>query len=179
VLDDPVQAARDLAAFVRALESIDAHAGPQHRRGRPVRLQDEAVRRGVAALRGEVDGAAVLDAWSRVLDASDYDGPPVWFHGDLAYLNLMARDGGLRSVIDWGTCGIGDPAIDTIVAWSLLPRDARQVYRDALDIDDETWIRGKGWVLTGVGGLTYYRTTNPILVADKIKAIEAVLQDPA
>lgn len=176
-LNDPVQAAHDLAAFVRALVSVDPSGGPQHRRGRPVRLQDEAVHRGVAQLRGEVDGAAVLDAWSRVLDAPDYDGPPVWFHGDLAYLNLIARDGVLIGVIDWGTCGVGDPAIDTIVGWSLLPLDARQVYREALEIDDATWARGKGWVLTGVGAPAYYRETNPVLVADKIKAIEAVLQD--
>jgi aminoglycoside phosphotransferase (APT) family kinase protein len=178
VLDDPVQAARDLAAFVRALQSIDSHGGPQHRRGRPVRLQDDAVRRGVTRLRGEVDGAALLDAWSRVLDVPDYDGPPMWFHGDLAYLNLIASHGALRGVIDWGTCAVGDPAIDTIVAWGLFPNDARRVYRDALDIDDATWTRGMGWVLTGVGAPVYYRETNPILVADKIKAIEAVLQDP-
>jgi aminoglycoside phosphotransferase (APT) family kinase protein len=178
-LDDPLQAARDLAAFVRALQSINATGGPEHRRGRPVRLQDEAVRRSVGHLRGEVDGAAVLDAWSRVLDAPDYEGPPMWFHGDLAYLNLIARDGALRSVIDWGTCGVGDPAIDTIVAWSLLTADAREVYRDALEIDDATWTRGKGWVLCGIGAPVYYRETNPILVDDKIKAIKAVLQDPA
>jgi aminoglycoside phosphotransferase (APT) family kinase protein len=169
-LNDPVEAARDLAAFVRALWSIDATAGPQHRRGWPVRLQDEAVRRGVAQLRGELDGDAVLDAWSRTLDAPDYEGPPAWFHGDLSYLNLLARDGVLCGVIDWGTCAVGDPAIDAIVAWGLLPPDAREVYRDELDIDDATWARGKGWVLTGVGAPAYYRETNPILVADKIRA---------
>ena len=36
--------------------------------------------------------------------------------------------------------------------------------------------RGKGWVLTGVGAIPYYRTTNPILVADKISAIKALLE---
>ena len=44
------------------------------------------------------------------------------------------------------------------------------------DIDDATWERGKGWVLTGVGGIPYYRKTNPILVADKIRAIKALLE---
>jgi aminoglycoside phosphotransferase (APT) family kinase protein len=176
-LDDSQQAARALATFVRALRGVDPTGGPQHRRGLPVRLQDHAVREGVAALHGELDGDAVIDAWHRALDAPDYDGPPVWSHGDLSYLNLLARDGGLSGVIDWGTCGVGDPAIDTIVAWSLLAPDAREAYRDALDIDDATWERGKGWVLTGVGGVSYYRDTNPILVADKITAIEAVLAD--
>ena len=173
---DPKQAALDLAGFVRALHALDATDGPRHHRGSPVRLADENVRAGVAGLRGELDGDAVLDAWARVLAAPDYDGPPVWFHGDLSYLNLLARDGTLCGVIDWGTCGVGDPAIDTIVAWSLLPPDARDVYRDALDIDDATWERGRGWVLTGVFGVPYYRDTNPVLVADKIRSITAVLE---
>jgi aminoglycoside phosphotransferase (APT) family kinase protein len=82
-------------------------------------------------------------------------------------------------VIDWGTCGVGDPAIEMRIAWSLFPPDARQAYRDALDVDDATWERGKGWVLTGVYGIPYYRDTNPTLVANTIWAIEAVLREPS
>jgi aminoglycoside phosphotransferase (APT) family kinase protein len=174
-LSDPVQAARDLAAFVLALRAVDATGGPAHRRGSPVRLQDDEVRRGVAGLRGEVDGEAVVNMWNRVVAAPDYEGPPVWFHGHLSYLNLLARGGELSGVIDWGACGVGDPAIDAIVAWSLFPADARDVYREALGVDDATWERGKGWVLTGVFGIPYYRDTDPVLVVDKITAINAVL----
>jgi len=160
-LSDPVQAALDLAAFLRALQAVDPTGGPTHHRGAPVRLQEAGIRHNVAQLRGEVDGQAVIEAWDRVLAAPDYDGPPRWFHGDLGYLNLLAQDGCLSGVIDWGTCGVGDPAIETIVAWSLFPPDARAAYRDALGVDDATWERGKGWVLTGVGGIPYYRDTNP------------------
>lgn len=176
-LDDPVQAALDLAAFVHALRRVDATGGPLHHRGSPVRLCDEMVRRGVAGLRGELDAAAIIEAWERVMVVADHVDAPVWFHGDLSYLNLLARDGQLSAVIDWGTCGVGDPAIDTTIAWSLFPANARRAYRDALDVDDATWERGKGWVLTGVYGVPYYRDTNPALVADKVRAIEAVLAD--
>jgi aminoglycoside phosphotransferase (APT) family kinase protein len=176
-LDDPVQAALDLAAFVLALQSIDSTGGPEHHRGLPVRLGDEMVRQGIAGLRGDVDADAVTAEWMRVMAAPDYDGPPVWFHGDLSYLNLLVEDGRLTGVIDWGACGVGDPAIETIIAWSLFPPDARQAYRDALRVDDATWERGKGWVLTGIFGVPYYRDTNGVLVADKIRAIEAVLAD--
>jgi aminoglycoside phosphotransferase (APT) family kinase protein len=174
-LDDPVRAALDLATFVQALRAIDTTGGPEHRRGGPVRTQDAWVRAGVEGLRGEVDGRALLKAWERVCEAPDHDGPPVWFHGDLSYLNLLAREGRLSAVIDWGTCGVGDPAIETIVAWCLFPPEARRAYREALDVDDATWERGRGWVLTGVVGIPYYRETNPVLVADKIRGIEAVL----
>jgi aminoglycoside phosphotransferase (APT) family kinase protein len=176
-LDDPVEAARELAAFVRALRSVDARGGPSHVRGFPARRGDEMFRACVAKLRGEVDDDALLAAWERVLAAPDYDGPPLWFHGDLSYLNVLVRDGRIASVIDWGTCGVGDPAIDTIVAWSLFEREARDAYREALDCDDAAWERGKGWVLQGVNGIPYYRDTNPVLVADKIRSIEAILAD--
>ncbi len=176
-LDDPVQAALDLARFVRALRTVDPTDGPRHDRGCPVRRRDAQVRRGVDGLRGEVDAAAVIEAWDRALAVPDHEGPPVWFHGDLSYLNLLAQQGKLTAVIDWGTCGVGDPAIDTVVAWGLLPSDARLAYRDALGIDDAAWERGKGWVLAGVFGIPYYRGTNPALVANAIRAIEAVLAD--
>ncbi|MEX2269125.1 MAG: aminoglycoside phosphotransferase family protein [Acidimicrobiia bacterium] len=176
-LDDPVDAALDLAAFVRALQAIDPTGGPRHHRGLPVRNLDEMVRTGIHGLRGEVDADAVTEAWDRALSAPDYDGPPVWFHGDLAYLNLLARDGALTAAIDWGTCGVGDPAIETIIGWSLFSSDDRQTYRDALGVDDATWERGKGWVLTGVYGVPYYRDTNPVLVTNAIRAIDAVLAD--
>jgi len=177
LLDDPVDAARELAAFVRALRALDATGGPPHPRGLPVRLGDAALRTNIGDLRGEVDGDAVLGAWERVLAAPDYDGPPVWFHGDLSYLNLLVRVGRLSSVIDWGTCGVGDPAIDTLPAWGLFGPAARAAYRDALGCDDAEWERGKGWVLMSVGGITYYRETNPVLAAEKIHSIEAVLSD--
>lgn len=176
-LDDPVRAALDLAALVRALQSVDVAGGPEHDRGRPLRLVDAAMRKGIAALRGECDAEAITEAWGRLVAAPDHEGPSVWFHGDLSYLNLLAQDGELTAVIDWGTCGVGDPAIEMTIAWSLFPPHARQAYRDALGVDDATWERGKGWVLTGVFGIPYYRDTNPTLVADKIRAIEAVLAD--
>jgi aminoglycoside phosphotransferase (APT) family kinase protein len=176
-LDDPIEAARELATFVRALQAVDPVDAPTPVRGLPVRHGDAMVRIGIDGLQGEVDADAVAAAWSRVLAVSDYDEPPVWFHGDLSYLNLLSRRGRLSGVIDWGTCGVGDPAIDTLPAWSLFGPDEREVYRDALDVDDATWERGKGWVLQGVYGIVYYRDTNPVLVADQIRRIEAVLSE--
>ena len=49
------RAARDLAAFVRALRSVDASGGPRHVRGSPVRRADEVLHNQDAQLRGEVD----------------------------------------------------------------------------------------------------------------------------
>ncbi len=175
--DDEPQAARDLAEFVLALQAVDPAGAPSVGRGLPIRSADEDVRRAVDGLRGEVDGDALLAAWDRVLDAPDYDGPPRWFHGDLVGLNLLTRNGALSAVIDWGTAGVGDPAIELVVAWNLFSEPARRAYREALDVDDAMWERGRGWALRGVVAVPYYRDTNPALVAHATRGIEAVLAD--
>jgi hypothetical protein len=41
--------------------------------------------------------------------------------------------------------GVGDPAVDLMVAWTYLSADARQVFRDELTVDGPTWARGRGW----------------------------------
>jgi aminoglycoside phosphotransferase (APT) family kinase protein len=177
-LTNPISGARTLADFVKKLQQIDPDHGPTHERGGPVRNSDQEVRQGIAALQNEVDPRALTRAWERVLEIPDYSGPPRWFHGDLKHLNLLAHKGRLTSVIDWGTCGVGDPAIDSRVAWNLFDRDAREAYRETVGFDDEAWERGKGWILTGVSGIVYYRHTNPTLVRTCVQGIQAVLDEP-
>lgn len=176
-LSKPIEAAETLARFVNQLQQIDATAGPSHVRGGPVRNDDEAVRRAIAGLRGELDPTALERAWERVLDAPDYIGPPRWFHGDLGPLNLLAHQEQLTSVIDWGTCGVGDPAVDARVAWNLFDKDARAAYRAVAGFDDAAWERGKGWILTGVTGIIHYRNSSPALVQTLVTGIQAVLAD--
>ena len=176
-LDDPLEAASELARFVRSLRAIDPTDGPRANRGAPLRLGAEEVRRGIAAVADDVDTEALLEVWDEALAAPEHAGPPTWYHGDLAYLNVLAADGRPSAVIDWGTCGVGDPAIDLLPAWSILPAAARDVFRDEVGADEAEWARAKGWVVTGVFGIPYYRDTNPVLVADKINAINAVLED--
>jgi aminoglycoside phosphotransferase (APT) family kinase protein len=78
--------------------------------------------------------------------------------------NLLLRGGRLSAVIDFGTCGVGDPSCDLLPAWNFLPADARAVFRDALDVDDASWARGRGWaVAKAVQAIPYYKETNPAL----------------
>lgn len=50
-------------------------------------------------------------------------------------------------MIDFGCCATGDPACDTVIGWTELTGDARQAFRDGLELDDATWARGRGWAL--------------------------------
>lgn len=187
-LSDPREAAADLAGFIAALRGIDAADGPaagEHnfRRGVPLAARDVEVRAALAALRalpGLIDTDAATAAWDEALETPAWGGPPVWLHGDLQPGNLLARDGRLRAVIDFGGLGVGDPACDLLPAWNLLPADARQVFRDALAVDDGAWARGRGWaLLVGLLALPYYKETNPPLAAMARKTIDAVLTDHA
>ncbi|WP_392544409.1 phosphotransferase [Oryzobacter telluris] len=80
--------------------------------------------------------------------ASQWSADPVWFHGDVAVGNLLVRDGRLAAVIDFGTCGTGDPACDLVLAWTFCRgEEERRVFADAVGLDDETWNRARGWAL--------------------------------
>ncbi len=148
---DPVRFALDLAEFLAALQSIDAADGPQpgtHNwfRGGALRTYDKEVERALAELDGHVDAELVRKIWTSALDAR-WDGVDRWFHGDIAQANLLLADGQLAAVIDFGTCGVGDPACDLAIAWTLLTADGREAFRSRLSVDDATWARGRGWAL--------------------------------
>ena len=117
-------------------------------------------------------------AWESALAAPAWEGPAVWIHGDLFSGNLLATDGHLSAVIDFGCLGIGDPACDVMPAWSYLPPEARDTFREGLVIDDASWERGRGWALSfGLIALPYYRATNPVLARIARQSIDAVIDD--
>ncbi|MCT2594656.1 aminoglycoside phosphotransferase family protein [Streptomyces sp. N2-109] len=159
-LADPVRTATELAGFVAALQRIDPTGGPGPEwsnayRGVPMgdprdSLATEArVRPKIAELEGMVDTDAVTAVWEAALAAPAWEDQPVWVHGDLATGNLLAVDGRLSAVIDFGTLAVGDPAVDLLPAWKFLPDEARGVFREAVGVDDATWARGRGWALAG------------------------------
>jgi len=146
-----VEFARDLADFLVALQSIEAAEGPQpgiHNwfRGGTLRTYDENTQRALQELAGYVDVELTGEIWTNALDAP-WDGVDRWFHGDIAEGNLLLEEGRLAAVIDFGTCGVGDPACDLAIAWTLLTADARQTFRDRLSLDEDSWARGRGWAL--------------------------------
>jgi aminoglycoside phosphotransferase (APT) family kinase protein len=91
--------------------------------------------------------------------------------------NLLLTRGRLTGVLDFATVGVGDPACDLIPAWNLLPGQARDRFRDAVDVDDATWSRGRGWALAmALIQLPYYRHTNPIISANARHVIREILR---
>lgn len=143
--------ARDIARFLAALQRIDAADGPPagpHNffRGGPLATYDPETRSAVAALRDQIDGPAALKIWVAALGTT-WTEAPVWVHGDVAASNLLVQDGRLCAVIDFGSCGVGDPACDLVIAWTFLEGESRTAFRAALPLDAATWARARGWAL--------------------------------
>lgn len=182
-ITDLDQAAADLAHFVAAMRRIDATGGPpagKHNfyRGTPLAWRDTHVRNAITSLEGLVDTSAVTAVWDDTLRVPQWDGPPVWVHGDIHSGNLLVVRGRISAVIDFGGLGVGDPACDMIVAWSLLTNASRDAFRAALAVDDATWARGRGWALSvALLALPYYLHTNPIQVQMSRRVITEVLAD--
>ena len=92
--------------------------------------------------------------------------------------NLLFKQGRLSAVIDFGALGVGDPACDLMVAWSLFSGESRDVFRKALAVNDATWTRGRGWALSvALIFIPYYLNTNPVGVSYAQRTISKVLAD--
>jgi aminoglycoside phosphotransferase (APT) family kinase protein len=184
-LADPRRAAVQLAQFISALQRLDSTGGPvagSHNfgRGLPLASRDLATRAAIAACHGLINTDAALAAWERDFHTPAWNGPPVWIHGDLQSGNLLANEGELTAVIDFGGLAVGDPATDLMVAWNLFPADIREVFRAEVGTDDASWARGRGWALSvAMIALPYYQQTNPMLADISRFAIEHVLADHA
>jgi aminoglycoside phosphotransferase (APT) family kinase protein len=99
-------------------------------------------------------------------------------HGDIAPGNLLLVNGRLAGLIDFAGIGVGDPTLDLGIAWNLLPREARAVFRDELGVGDADWKRGRARALAqALVQLPYYRDTNPVLAANARHVIAEVTGD--
>ncbi|MEV4266320.1 aminoglycoside phosphotransferase family protein [Kribbella sp. NPDC049584] len=183
-LIDPRGLATDLAAFVDAFRRIDlpdrppAYPGERRTRAPMVEI-DSSTRKAIGELDGLIDTRAALASWEESL-AAPYDGHEVWVHSDLTPGNLLvSAEGRLTAVLDFETCGVGDPACDLFPVWHLLPANVRDEFRAALDVDDATWLRGRGRVLSqAVIVWSYQKDTNPAIANYARHAIGELLAAP-
>jgi len=176
------QFAAALAQFLTALQRIDASGGPppgRHTffRGGPLTVYDAETRQAIAALDGKIDTDTASAVWEAALEAT-WHGSPVWFHGDIAWGNLLVEGGRLSAVIDFGTSGVGDPSCDLAIAWTLFGGESREAFRAGLQLDDATWARGRGWTLwKSLITLAEHIDSNPLAAGRGRRVIDEVLAD--
>jgi aminoglycoside phosphotransferase (APT) family kinase protein len=181
-IDDMSHFAISVAEFILALQRIDATGGPQagphsfYRGASPAHYDDET-RRSLAVLDGRIDTEGASAVWDAALTAT-WQGPPVWFHGDIASGNLLVRNGKLAAVIDFGTSGVGDPACDLVIAWTMFSGDSREAFRSTVGQDRAMWARARGWALwKALICLAEDLDTNAKQTAEHGRVINEVLAD--
>ena len=181
-LGHPHETADDLARFMLELQAIDAAGGPPpDGRGEPLATRDEATRDSIGKLGDTIDARRLEAVWEAALGTPEWSRPAVWIHGDLDAQNLLATDGRLSGALDFGALAAGDPAADVMVAWKMFGMGDRTYFRSRLDVDDATWLRAQGWVLSqAVMILSYYTLeTNSILVLEAERWMRELLDGPA
>jgi aminoglycoside phosphotransferase (APT) family kinase protein len=90
---------------------------------------------------------------------------------------LLVRDDDLAAVIDFGCCGVGDPAGDLTIAWTLFSGESREAFRAGLPLDDATWARARGWALwKALITVAEHRTTDPTLAAASLDVREVLAE---
>lgn len=144
-----------LAGFLRALHTEapeDAPGNPM--RGIPLAEMAEQVPDSSFDVIEDAECArAARRVWREALEASAWQGPRVWLHGDLHPANVVVRDGALAGVLDFGDLCAGDPATDLSAAWILLPAGAAQQCFELYGSDEDTVARARGWAALRALGL--------------------------
>jgi aminoglycoside phosphotransferase (APT) family kinase protein len=173
--------ARDLGQFLTALRDApvdNAPEGGRHSfyRGCHLSVYAEQIERAFAVLAGCVDIDACRAVWSEAM-STDWVSVPVWFHGDIAAGNLLALDGQLSAVIDFGTCGVGDPSCDLAFAWTYFRGGDRQQFRESVGLDRDTWRRARGWALWKAI-VTMAGMSSPDPMGQQPAVLAEVLADP-
>jgi aminoglycoside phosphotransferase (APT) family kinase protein len=175
---DERAAARRLARFVRALRDAPPWGDAPATGRAPLVELDTVTRAALEAAADEIDAAAAAAAWQRALDAPAWDGRPVWLHGDLLRSNLLVSKGRLAAALDFGSVGRGDPAADITAAWSVFGPRGRRAYRAALDVDDGTWERARGYALHQAALIVpYYRHTQPRFAQQARRTLAELVSD--
>lgn len=135
-------AADTLAGFLRALH-VPAPAeapGPTDRGAHPRDCTD-GFENFLQAVGLDDIAADVRAVWADAAGAGAWEGPPVWVHGDLHPANVVASEGTLSGIVDFGDLFAGDPAWDLAAAWVLLPAGTAARFFDGYALADDAAIR--------------------------------------
>jgi aminoglycoside phosphotransferase (APT) family kinase protein len=178
------QAARSLGKFITSLQAFPAEDGPlpgEHNfyRGVPLADRDGAVQLALASVRGIIDVRKASQARDNALQVPAWNGSPKWIHGDLADSNILWSNEDISAVIDFGGSCVGDPACDLMIGWDILA-DAREVFRETVEPDTDSWDRGRGWALsTGLITLSRFAESRPTIAKCAVHKITQSITDKA
>lgn len=180
-INDLNQFANDLGKFLVDLQSIDTTGGPlagEHNfyRGGDIVIYDEECREAIKTI-NSFNQHLLEEIWELAL-ASKWVNEPVWVHGDLVPGNILVKNGKLFAVIDFGILGVGDPSCDAAMAWTFFDEGSRKIFKKALNFDEETWNRARGWALwKALITYNYNLHSNKTIADESFNIIKVILND--
>jgi len=148
-LRNPDVTARALGLFLRALHQPAPREAPTNPfRGVPLLARSESFEERLSSLAGLVDESQIRRVWDAAATEEPWSSPPVWLHGDLHPANLIAHNGELSAVVDFGDVCSGDPATDLAGAWMLLPETSVDLLLSTYGGADRRLVtRALGWAV--------------------------------
>ena len=92
---------------------------------------------------------ALLTIWEKAVAEACPESEKRLIHGDLHPKNIIAQDGTITAIIDWGDLTQGDPATDLAAFWMLFPDKplARQAALAEYGAQRGLVKRSKGWAI--------------------------------
>ena len=120
-------------------------AGPHNfYRGGSLKAYDHEMQIAISKIENARDKEIATQLWQDAL-SSEWQKAPVWVHGDFAIGNILIENGRLKAIIDFGQLAIGDPACDLVIAWNFFSDESREIFKETVQLDKNTWIRALGW----------------------------------
>jgi aminoglycoside phosphotransferase (APT) family kinase protein len=172
--------ALDIANLIASLRAVNTHGRRFDGQGRGGSLpdHDDWMSTCFENSEGLLDVSRLRRVWARLRELPP-SGPDVMSHRDFIPANLLVRGDRLVGVLDTGSFGPADPALDLVAAWHLLDRNQRETVRTRLGSSEVEWKRGAAWAFQQAMGLVwYYRSTNPAMSALGRSTLSRILNDP-
>lgn len=170
----------DVVALIAALRGIQVGARSLDGRGRggDLRDHDEWMSECFARSEGMLDVERAHALWERLRELGPSNAVAM-SHRDLTPPNLLVEHGRLAGVLDSGSFGPADRALDLVAAWHLFDAPRRERLRDALDVDAIEWLRGAAWAFQQAMGLGwYYALSNATMSALGLSTMRRLLEEP-
>jgi aminoglycoside phosphotransferase (APT) family kinase protein len=184
-VEDPggsVAFALDLAQFIHDVRAIDTRGRTFDGKGRggDLRAHDAWMETCFERSEGLLDVPRLRRMWGVLRELPRSAAGDVMAHGDLIPGNVLVRHGRLAGIIDVGSLGPADPALDLVGAWHLLEAGPRQVLRGDLNCDDLEWERGRAWAFEqAMGAVWYYVKSNPAMSLMGQRTLQRITADTA
>ena len=177
---DSTTLALDIANLIATLRSANTNGQhfDGHGRGGCLSDHDDWMSVCFANSEGLLDVPRLRGMWARLRELPP-SGSDVMSHRDLIPTNLLVRGERLVGVLDSGSFGPADQALDLVAAWHLFNRDQREIVRTRLGSSEVEWKRGAAWAFQQAMGLVwYYQNNNTVMSELGRSTLSRILSDP-